>query len=171
VTAAGCGWGSTPDPTQRDAMKAMAAETGKMFMDEGIVSAAAKYADAPMRQTHKHKDPRGWAEFAKMLSEHSAIGHALTMFNLQLKRPTLWEMEERLKGFSVPLLVVVGDEDFPCLDGSLFLKRIVPTAALMVVPRSGHTITSEEPAIFNAALADLFSATESGTWMSHRARA
>ena len=171
VTAAGCGWGSTPDVAQRDAMKALAADTGKMFMDEGIVSAAAKYADAPMRQTHKYKDPRGWAEFAKMLSEHSAIGHALTMHNLQLKRPTLWEMEERLKGFSVPLLVVVGDEDFPCLDGSLFLKRIVPTAALMVVPRSGHTITSEEPAIFNAALADLFSATESGTWMSHRAGA
>lgn len=169
VTAAGCGWGSTPDIGQREAMKAMAAETGKMFMDEGILSAAAKYADAPMRQTHKHKDPRGWAEFAKMLSEHSALGHALTMYNLQLKRPTLWEMEENLKGFSVPLLVVVGDEDFPCLDGSLFLKRIVPTAALMVVPRSGHTITSEEPGIFNAALADLFSATESGTWMSHRA--
>ncbi len=77
-------------------------------------------------------------------------------------------MEERLKGFSVPLLVVVGDEDFPCLDGSLFLKRTVPTAALLVVPRSGHTITSEEPAIFNAALAELFSAVESGRWMSHQ---
>ena len=68
----------------------------------------------------------------------------------------------------MPLLVVVGDEDFPCLDGSLFLKRTVPTAALLVVPRSGHTITSEEPAIFNAALAELFSAAEAGGWMSHR---
>jgi pimeloyl-ACP methyl ester carboxylesterase len=169
VTAAGCGWGSTPDPAQRDAMKAMAAETGKMFAEEGIKAAAAKYADAPMRQTHKHKDPRGWAEFARMLSEHSALGHALTMFNLQLKRPTLWEMEDRLKAFSMPLLVVVGDEDFPCLDGSLFLKRTVPSAALLVVPRSGHTITSEEPAVFNAALAELFSAVEAGRWMSHRA--
>jgi pimeloyl-ACP methyl ester carboxylesterase len=168
VTAAGCGWGSTPDPAQREAMKALAAETGKMFAEEGIESAAAKYADAPMRQTHKHKDPRGWADFARMLSEHSAQGHALTMFNLQLKRPTLWEMEDRLKAFSVPLLVIVGDEDFPCLDGSLFLKRTVPTAGLLVVPRSGHTITSEEPAIFNAALADLFAATEAGSWMSHR---
>lgn len=168
VTAAGCGWGSTPDPAQCDAMKAMAAETGKMFAEEGIEAAAAKYADAPMRQTHKHKDPRGWADFARMLSEHSALGHALTMFNLQLKRPTLWEMEEKLKAFSVPLLVIVGDEDFPCLDGSLFLKRTVPSAGLLVVPRSGHTITSEEPAVFNAALADLFTAVEAGRWMSHR---
>src|SRR6516162_2268625 len=45
VTAAGCGWGSTPDPARREAMQALAAETGKMFADEGIVSAAAKYAD------------------------------------------------------------------------------------------------------------------------------
>ena len=34
---------------------------------------------APMRQTQKNKDPRGFAEFAKMLGEHSAKGHALTM--------------------------------------------------------------------------------------------
>ena len=168
VTAAGCGWGSTPDLAQREAMKVMAAETGKMFLEETMASSAAKYSDTPMRQTHKYKDPRGWAEFARMLSEHSPLGHGLTMYNLQLKRPTLWEMEDRLKSFSVPLLVVVGDEDHPCLDGSLFLKRTVSTAALLVVPRSGHTITSEEPAIFNAALADLFSAVESGRWMSHR---
>jgi pimeloyl-ACP methyl ester carboxylesterase len=168
VTAAGCGWGSLPDPQQAEAMKAVAAETGKMFAEEGIVAAAAKYADAPMRQTHKNKDPRGFAEFARMLAEHSAQGHALTMLNLQLKRPTLWEMERELKTFSVPLLVVVGDEDHPCLEGSLFLKRTVPTAGLLVIPRSGHTVTSEEPAAFNAALSELFAAAEAGRWMSHR---
>src|SRR5919109_4114097 len=46
VTAAGCGWGSAPDADKREAMKALAAETGKMFAEEGIVVAAAKYADA-----------------------------------------------------------------------------------------------------------------------------
>jgi pimeloyl-ACP methyl ester carboxylesterase len=168
VTAAGCGWGSTPDPVQREAMKALAADTGKMFAAEGIASAAAKYADAPMRQAHKNKDPRGWAEFARMLAEHSAEGHAHTMLNLQLKRPTLWEMEAELKALSVPLLVVVGDEDDLCLDGSVFLKRTAPKAALLVVPRSGHTITSEEPAVFNAALAELFAAVESGRWLAHK---
>jgi pimeloyl-ACP methyl ester carboxylesterase len=168
VTAAGCGWGSTADAVQREAMKALAAETGKMFAEEGIAAAAAKYADAPMRQAFKHKDPRGWAEFARMLAEHSAQGHAQTMFNLQLKRPTLWEMETELKKFSVPLLVIVGDEDDLCLDGSVFLKRTAPTAALLVIPRAGHTINSEEPAAFNAALADLFSAAEAGRWLAHK---
>jgi pimeloyl-ACP methyl ester carboxylesterase len=168
VTAAGCGWGSTPDPVQREEMKAVAAGVGKMFAEEGIEAAAAKYADLPVRQTHKNKDPRGWAEFAHRLAEHSALGHSLTMLNVQLKRPTLWEMEGSLKTFAPPLLVVVGDEDDPCLDGSVFLKRTVPTAALLVVPRASHTITSEEPAVFNAALDELFASVEAGRWMSHR---
>jgi len=168
VTAAGCGWGSAPDAPTRQAMKALAAETGKMFAEEGIAAAAAKYADAPMRQAFKHKDPRGWREFARMLSEHSAEGQAHTMVNIQLKRPTLWEMEAELKKFSVPLLVIVGDEDELCLDGSLFIKRTAPTAALLVLPRSGHTINSEEPAAVNAALAELFSATEAGRWLAHK---
>jgi len=168
VTAAGCGWGSTADPGKRDAMKALAAETGRMFADEDIAIAAAKYADAPMRQAYKHKDPRGWAEFARMLAGHSAAGHAHTMLNLQLKRPTLWEMEEELRAFTMPLLVIVGDEDDLCLDGSLFLKRTVPTAALLVLPRAGHTINSEEPAAVNAALAELFAAVEAGRWLAHK---
>ena len=168
VVAAGCGWGSTPDAKQREAMKALAAETGKMFAEEGIAAAAAKYADAPMRQAQKHKDPRGHAEFARMLAEHSALGHAQTMFNLQLKRPTLWEMEDALKRFAVPLLVIVGDEDEPCIDGSVFLKRTVPTAGLLVIPRSGHNICAEEPAQFNAAIAGLFAAAEAGRWLAHK---
>ncbi|HKG01285.1 MAG TPA: alpha/beta hydrolase [Xanthobacteraceae bacterium] len=168
VTAAGCGWGSTPDPERREAMKTLAAETGKMFADEGIASAAAKYADAPMRQAFKHKDPRGFAEFSRMLAEHLAEGHAHMMLNVQLKRPTLWEMEAELSRFSVPLLVIVGDEDDLCLDGSVFLKRTAPTAALLVIPRAGHTINSEEPAAVNAALAELFSAAEAGRWLAHK---
>jgi pimeloyl-ACP methyl ester carboxylesterase len=168
VVAAGCGWGSTPDANKREEMKALAAETGKMFAEEGIAKAAAKYADAPMRQAQKNKDPRGYAEFARMLAEHSALGHAQTMYNLQLKRPTLWEMGDALKRFAVPLLVVVGDEDEPCIDGSVFLKRTAPTAGLMVIPRSGHNIPSEEPAVFNAALADLFASAEAGRWLAHK---
>jgi len=168
VTAAGCGWGSLADPAARAAMRAQAAETSKMFMEKDMAAAAAIYADTPTRQTQKHKDPRGYAEFARMLAEHSARGHALTMAMLQAKRPTLWDMEADLKKFLLPLLIVVGDEDETCLDGSVFLKRTVPTAGLLVIPRSGHTITSEEPDAVNAALAELFTAAESGRWLAHK---
>jgi pimeloyl-ACP methyl ester carboxylesterase len=87
---------------------------------------------------------------------------------LQARRPTFWDMEADLKKFSVPLLIIVGDEDESCLDGSIFLKRTVPTAGLLVMPRSGHNNPTEEPAAFNAALADLFAAAEAGRWLAHR---
>jgi pimeloyl-ACP methyl ester carboxylesterase len=168
VTAAGCGWGSLADPAAREAMRKVAVENAALFTEKSMAEAAAIYADNPTRMTHKHKDPRGFAEFVQMLSEHSALGHALTMSMLQARRPTLWDLEAELKRFSVPLLVIVGDEDESCLDGSVFLKRTVPTAALLVIPRSGHTITSEEPEKVNAALAELFAAAEAGRWLAHR---
>jgi pimeloyl-ACP methyl ester carboxylesterase len=168
VTAAGCGWGSLPDPAARQAMRAQAADNAKLFSDNSMAKAAAIYADTATRQPQKYKDPRGYAEFVRMLGEHSAQGHALTMTMLQAKRPTLWDLEAELKTFSVPLLVIVGDEDETCLDGSVFLKRTAPTAALLVIQRSGHTITSEEPAAVNDALAELFAAAEAGRWLAHR---
>ena len=168
VTAAGCGWGSLPDPAARESMRKLAAETAKMFTAKGMAEAAAIYGDGAMRQPQKYKDPRGHAEFLRMLAEHSALGHALTMSMLQAKRPTLWDMAPDLKRFSVPLLIVVGDEDESCLDGSVFLKRTAPTAGLLVMPRSGHNIPGEETAAFNAALADLFVAAEAGRWLAHK---
>ena len=166
LAALGCGWGS--NPAERDASTRTCKEIARMFQSEPIEVAAANYAGAAMRRTLQAKDPRGFAEFQRMLAEHSATGSALTMLNLQLKRPTLWDLETRLRDLTVPLLVIVGDEDFPCLDGSLFLKRVVPTAGLLVIPRAGHTINTEEPAAVNGALAELFGAAEAGSWMFHR---
>jgi len=37
-----------------------------------------------------------------------------------------------------------------------------------VIPRTGHTITSEEPGKVNAALAELFAAAEAGCWLAHK---
>jgi pimeloyl-ACP methyl ester carboxylesterase len=168
MTAAGCGYGSSADKKIVEDTRAASRETGKMFASTDIKTAAARYADGPTRQAHKNKDPRGFAEFVQILSEHSAHGHSLTMINLQAKRPTLWDMEADLKKFSVPLLIIVGDEDDWCVDASIFLRRTVPTAGLMVVPRTGHTLTSEEPEKFNAALAELFADAEAGRWLAHK---
>ncbi len=123
---------------------------------------------APRVRRTRTRIREGYAEFVRILSEHSAQGHALTMMNLQAKRPTLWDMEADLKNFSVPLLIIVGDEDDWCVDASIFLRRTAPTAGLMIVPRTGHTLTSEEPEKFNAALAELFADAEAGRWLAHK---
>jgi pimeloyl-ACP methyl ester carboxylesterase len=168
VVAAGCGYGSSADPKKVEESRAASRETGKMFAENTMEEGARRYGDGPTRQSQKYKDPRGYAHFIKMLSEHSNIGHSLTMLNLQAKRPTLWEMEADLKKFAPPLLIIVGDEDEWCVDASIYLRRTAPTAGLLVVPRTGHTITSEEPDKFNAALEELFAAAEAGRWLSHK---
>ena len=168
VTAAGCGYGSSPDPKKVEESRAASRDNGAMFRAHTMPEAAKKYCDGPTRQSQKNKDPRGYAHFVQLMSEHSNIGHALVMENLQAKRPTLQEMESGLKAFKPPLLVVVGDEDEWCVDASIYLRRTVPTAGLVVVPRTGHTITSEEPAKFNAALEELFAEAERGRWLAHK---
>ena len=40
VTAAGCGWGSLPDPAARESMRKLAAKTAKMFTEKGMAEAA-----------------------------------------------------------------------------------------------------------------------------------
>jgi len=166
VAAIGCGWGSNPD--EREERAAMCAGIARMFHDEPTAEAAAKYARYPMRKAFEAKDPRGFAEFERQLADHSATGLALTMSRVQGLRPTLGDLEAPLSKLELPLLVIVGDEDDPCLDGSVFLKRTAPMAALVVVPRSGHTLTLEEPAAVNAALAELFGAVADDAWMAHR---
>jgi len=168
ISAIGCGWGSKPEDREESARACE--RIAEMFERGSIADAAAKYARFPMRATFEAKDPRGFADFEAMLGQHSKLGSALTMRNLQQKRPTLWDMKTLLEAFTLPLLVLVGDEDHPCLDGSLFLKRTVPQAALVVVPRTGHTTTLEEPNAVNFALTELFSAVSLNAWMSHRPR-
>jgi hypothetical protein len=116
VTAAGCGWGSTPDARKREEMKALAAETGKMFADEGIVAAAAKYADAPMRQALKHKDPRGYAEFAR--SWPSIPRSAALHVQSAAQAADIVGDGRQLKGL-VPLCWWWWAMRISCLDGSL----------------------------------------------------
>jgi len=155
LTVAGCGWGS--DPGTREESRALIADIARMFREEGIEEAARRYADFPMRHKFREKDPQGWAEFAAMMAQHSAIGSAHTMEQVQGERPTLFEMRDDIAKLGMPLLIVVGDEDAACLEGSLMMKRTAPDAALYVVPNASHTINSEEPEAFNRALEDFLS--------------
>jgi hypothetical protein len=51
------------------------------------------------------------------------------------------------------------------------MKRVCPSAALLVLPNSGHAVNIEEPAAFNAALADFLAQVEAGRWPMRDARA
>jgi len=131
---------------------------------EGFKAVAPMLSLSATRVHLQNKDPRGWAEFNGHLEEHSAEGSALTVRNYQGGRPSLFDFETELSRLDVPVLLAVGDEDEPCIEVNLFLKRTIPTAGLWMVPRTGHGINLEEPAAFNAALAGFFHAVENGKW-------
>src|SRR5574340_1194956 len=61
-------------------------------------------------------------------------------------------------------LIVCGDEDEPTLNPALYLKRAIPTAGLVMLPRTGHTMNLEEPAAFNRAVLDSVTLVEAGRW-------
>ena len=98
------------------------------------------------------------------MKAHSAVGSALTYQSVQLKRPTIYALEEQLKNLQVPTLVMIGDEDEPCIEPGVFMKRTIPNAGLVVFPQSGHTINLEEPGLFNRTVSDFLTAVEAGRW-------
>ena len=126
--------------------------------------ALADYASGPTRLQLKRKDPKGWREFVDLLLEHSAAGSALTMLGVQAGRPPIFVWESELKALQVPALVLVGDEDTPCIEPALFMKRTIPKCGLAVLPQSGHGINLEEPELFNRLCSEFLSAVEAGKW-------
>ena len=161
LAIAGVGYGSTADHDRSwlDDVAGLAE-----FYEQDVAAAAASHGSAPGRIAFMVKDPRGWAEFASQLAEHSGAGSAMTMRGVQGGRPNVYDLRDELAELQLPLLVITGDEDEPCLEPGLFLKRTVPAAGLAVLPRSGHTVNLEEPAAFNQLVQDLFSTADAGRW-------
>ena len=162
LVVAGCGYGSERGwrAEFHETVEAMA-----RTLDEGGMGAAADdYARSGTRIQFRNKDPRGWAEFRDRLRGHSAAGSAATLRGYLKTRPSLYDLEDALAALDVPALIVTGDEDEPCLEPSLFLKRSIPTAGLWVLPRTGHTINLEEPELFNRGVAEFIAAVEAGAW-------
>jgi pimeloyl-ACP methyl ester carboxylesterase len=86
------------------------------------------------------------------------------MLGVMRRRPTIFALDAALRQLEVPTLIVIGDEDEPCVDPAVFMKRQIPSAGLLVVPQSGHAVNLEEPALFNAAVLEFFRLAEAGRW-------
>lgn len=133
---------------------------------EGIEGFADEYANSPTRVQFRRKDPVGWRKFRDALAAHSAMGSALITQGIQMKRPTVFQLEEQMRQMTTPTLLMLGDEDDPCIEPMLFIKHCIGTSGLTMFPQSGHTINLEEPALFNRTMLDFLTAVESGSWAS-----
>jgi pimeloyl-ACP methyl ester carboxylesterase len=162
LVVGGAGYGSASG--ERDRFRQDSETTARRLETEGMEAVADFYAKGPTRVQFMDKDPLGWREFDAGLREGSAIGHALTLRGVQMTRPSIFDLGPRLKALDVPTLVITGDEDDPCLEAGIFMKRMIPRAGLAVLPKSGHTINLEEPELFNRTVLDFLTAVDGGRW-------
>jgi pimeloyl-ACP methyl ester carboxylesterase len=169
LVIAGCGYGAAPD--KRAQFTAEAEATANDFEEQGMAKVARGYALGPTRVQFQNKDPRGWREFADQLAAHSTEGSARTMRGVQARRPSLFDLVDQMKAVTVPTLIMTGDEDWPCLEPGLLMKRTIPTAALVVMPNAGHTINLEDPSAFNKHIADFLHTVDVGAWRKRDPRA
>jgi pimeloyl-ACP methyl ester carboxylesterase len=169
LTVAGCGYGAEPE--KRETFRAEAANIVRFIRDNGMQAFADHYALGPTRVQFQNKDPRGFVEFQRHLSEHSAVGSANTQLGVQRERPSLYDLTNEMRALRVPTLVLTGDEDWPCLRPGILLKETIPTAALAVMPNCGHAINLEDPDRFNRIVGDFLAQVGSGRWPTRDARA
>ncbi len=162
LTLAGTGSGSEHGATEE--FRTSARATAEQFESLGSEHVARSYGVGPTRVPFEIKDPRGHREFLEALAQHDARGSANTMRTFQGTRPPVHEFEAELQRLSVPTLIVVGDEDDPCILPSFYLKQVISASGLAMFPKAGHTINLEEPALFNEIVADFIARAEAGRW-------
>jgi pimeloyl-ACP methyl ester carboxylesterase len=162
LVVAGCGYGAQPD--KRAQFVEEVARVAAAIESQGMAEVAKTYGAGPTRVQYQNKDPRGYAVFLAQLAEHSTTGAANTQRGVQGRRPSLWELTDQMNRLDVPTLIATGDEDEPCLEPGILMKRLIPTAGLVVFPNTGHALNIEEPDLFNRTLADFFHQVESGRW-------
>jgi pimeloyl-ACP methyl ester carboxylesterase len=165
----GCGYGA--EPGQRARFRAEAEAIASLLKSSDMARFAEQYATGPSRVQFQNKDPRGFAEFQRMLAEHSPLGSANTQLGVQRERPSLYELVEEMKRLTLPTLILSGDEDWPCLLPSILMKQNIPSAALTVMANCGHTINLEDPGEFNRILGEFLAQVESGRWPMRDPRA
>lgn len=131
---------------------------------EDAQGVADAFSDGPTRTQLKRKDPAMWTEFRDNLREHPATGASLTMRCVQGRRPSLMDFEAAFAACTVPTLLMIGDEDEAVIDLNVWLKRVMPSAGLLAIPKSGHLLNLEDPMGFNDAVERFLEDVAAGDW-------
>ena len=161
LTVAGSGYGSGKD---RQAFHQRVNEMADRMLKEGMKAISKEYSVGPARVQLQNNNPRAFEELRRQFEEHSAKGSAFTFQRVQGRRPNITDLRDQLQKMTLPVLVILGDEDEPGIEGSFFMKRNIPRAGLEVFPRSGHLVNLEDPERFNRSVLDFITTVDAGRW-------
>jgi pimeloyl-ACP methyl ester carboxylesterase len=64
--------------------------------------------------------------------------------------------EEKLKGISIPVMLVVGDRDVIKLDHAIANHRLIPESQFCVLPNTTHDVYNERPELIDAIATEFF---------------
>ncbi|HTG97155.1 MAG TPA: alpha/beta hydrolase [Burkholderiales bacterium] len=162
ITVAGGGYGS--HPAQYKQFQGASKSNAELIKSKGMAHFVETYGVGPQRVQLEIKDPRAFSEYLRQFKEHSALGAINTLLGVQCRRPSFYDLTAEMARIEVPALIMSGDEEEPCIEVNLLMKRAIPGAALAILPRSGHAINLEEPALFNQLLEDFLRQVETGRY-------
>ncbi len=166
LVIAGCGYGAKPTESADygNAMKREADHAEAI----GMRAYTEEMGGSRYARLLQLKDGQAWTTFVTELNEHSVAGMATTLRGVLATRPSLWHIQTQIAAIAQPTLLVIGDEDTPCIEPNLFLKHTLPDSALCIMPRTGHLPNLEEPERFNAIVGRFLSSVEDGSWQRIR---
>lgn len=162
LVVAGCGYGAKP--SEQDSYSIAMNNEAAHAEEIGMGAYTRELANSSYASLLRAKSEKALRQFEEQLANHSLTGMAMTLRGVLARRPSLWDMEQQLAKIGQPTMLVIGDEDVPCLEPNLFMKRTLPDCALTIMPRTGHLPNLEESENFNALIDRFFTAVCDGSW-------
>ena len=156
--------GTGSGTTDREEFLSIFTDLAQQLETDGMKTTAENYSRAPNRLQLLRKDPKGWQEYFDEFISHSAIGSAFIIRGFMFRRPTIFTLETQLQQLTMPVLIMVGDEDNYCIEPAIFMKRKIPNSGLVILPQTGHVPNLEDPEIFNRIVSDFLTSVEALSW-------
>lgn len=118
----------------------------------------------PNRRKLRSKNEKSVANILYYSASHGPLGPTNTLAEVKAKRPGLHDFEDEVAHLTEPVLLLAGDEDEPCLDVSLWLKRQTSYSALKIHPQAGHLLNLEDPFSFRQDITTFHQLISAGRW-------
>lgn len=145
-----CDTGAGSDDRQQ--WVAVCHEWADLLEGRGIEAFADVAMAHPLFARYAGRGPEAARTVRCLLTTHRAGGLANTLRGVLAGRPTIYSLEDSLRRLSLPVQLIVGEMDDPCLQAHRFMADVIPGAEHVLIPGVGHLTNLEDPAAFNGAV-------------------